>query len=141
VTGHDKAGHVCDPIDRSEADTGEPVPAARSYRHDLGHEGIDAVESVRWRTPANSVQSADAPLPEPDDSLRALVRGIQPTGDGQRDPDRDDRGHRTRPVRSDDGGRGESQCPERGLLIRPLITSTHAESGTLAPNRRNRVKL
>jgi hypothetical protein len=47
VTGHDEAGHVCDPIDSSEADTGEPVAAARSYHHDLGHEGIDAVESVR----------------------------------------------------------------------------------------------
>jgi hypothetical protein len=46
VTGHDEAGHVCDPIDRSEADTGEPVPAARSDHHDLGREGIEAVEFV-----------------------------------------------------------------------------------------------
>jgi hypothetical protein len=32
-------------------------------------------------------------------------------------------------------------APSVALPIRPLITSTHAATGTLAPNRRNRVKL
>ena len=46
VTGHDEAGHVCDQLTAGSRHR-RAVPAARSYHHDLGHEGIDAVESVR----------------------------------------------------------------------------------------------
>ena len=51
---------------------------------------------------------------EPDERFRALVCPMQRARDSHRDPNRRDRGHRARPVRSDERGRGEPQRPERG---------------------------